>query len=428
MKSSIKSQTPTKTVLTVEATEAELKSAYNKVVAKLGKKVKVAGFRAGKAPVEKLAAGLDPSLLTDEVLNTVVNQLAAEAMQTIQVAPALPPTVDLDKFVPFSTLEFSINIATIGKVTLPDYKKKKYAKPVADVKQEDVELILKRIQMDLSSKSEVARKSKLGDQVWINFVGKDKDGELIEGASGDDYPLSLGSNTFIPGFEDKLIGYKAGENVTFEITFPKDYQAKHLQSKQAQFECLITKVEEVTVPKLDDKLAALAGPYKTIKELREYIEQQSKSEQIYQMQLELESDIVKDIATGATIELPEELIEAQVERMVQDQARSLINRGQELDSWLKQNEQTIEEYRVALKDDAEMRIKGGVVLSEIAKQENITYDEQDIDNYVAKYAEQFHGDTAMQEQLQTDAGRRDIAARILTDKTIEFLRTTLVKA
>ena len=149
--------------------------------------------------------------------------VVGKALDEAKISTSMPPQVNVTKFVPFSALEVEIVVDQIGEVKLADYKKINRSKPTVEVSKEDVANVTKRIQMDFAERKEVERKSKDGDQVWINFSGTDSDGKPVDGATGNDYPLALGSNTFIPGFEENLLDLAAGDSKTFTLTFPADY-------------------------------------------------------------------------------------------------------------------------------------------------------------------------------------------------------------
>ena len=256
---------PTHTKLTITADQATLDAVRKQVVAKLASTVKVQGFRAGKAPANLVEKQLDQSALQTEFLDQAVNQLYVEAARQESLRPVAPPEISVVKFVPFTTLEFTADIEVVGDIKLADYKKVKLATKPVTITAKDVDEVLANLRQRAATKQPVKRAAKLGDEVTIDFTGTDaKTKEPIAGADGKDYPLVLGSKTFIPGFEEQLVGLKPGAQKTFVLTFPKDYGTTALQGRKVSFAVTATAVQELQEPKLDDAFAATVGPFKSV--------------------------------------------------------------------------------------------------------------------------------------------------------------------
>lgn len=190
--------------------QAELDTAKAQTLKRLAPKVKVAGFRAGKVPADLVEKNLDPNYLQTEVIDTVINNVYSDALIKEDLRPVAQPQVNLSKFVPYTELEFTADVEIIGEVKLPDYKKLAVKKESPKVVKKDIDEVLTRLQTQIAEYKEVDRVAKKGDRATIDFAGKDEKGEEVNGAKGNGYPLALGSNTFIPGFEDNVIGLKPG--------------------------------------------------------------------------------------------------------------------------------------------------------------------------------------------------------------------------
>ena len=227
--------------------EATLKLAKKHAVKKLSKNIKIAGFRPGKAPAHMTEKAIDEATLQNEFINEALNHSLSEALEQESLRPVVQPEVELTKFVPYSNVEFKATVYVLGPVTLPDYKNLGVVKTEVVISEEDINQVIKNLQRHMAEKTDVARKAKLGDQLLINFDGVDDKGIPVNGASGKDYPIIIGSNTFIPGFEENLIGLKAEDDKTFMVTFPKDYGVKALQNRKVTFTCRIGKVQEILV-------------------------------------------------------------------------------------------------------------------------------------------------------------------------------------
>ena len=412
--------TPTNITLTIIAGPKELDPIKKKVLTEIRSTIKLQGFREGKAPLELVEKNVDSNQLQVKFLEEAVDQLYVSAANSEKIRPIAQPKVSIKKFVPFSTLEFEIEVDVLGEVKLPDYKKIKKSKPEAKVAAKDVNEVIDSLKLRMADSKDVSRPAKDGDKVWIDFKGIDpKNNEPIKGADGKDYPLVIGSNTFIPGFEPEIIGLSAGEEKTFNITFPKDYGAKHLQNKKVEFTVNVTKVQEVTEPKVDDEFAKKAGPFNTVEDLKSDIKKQLAQEKQQQVDREFESELVKEISDKSQVAIPEVLVNDQVERLLHDLKQNLVYRGQTMKEYLESEGKTEDELREKdLKPQASERVKASLVLSQIAEEEklDVTPEELEIRMQILK---QQHQDPQMQAELAKPEARRDIASRLLTEKTVK---------
>jgi len=391
------------------------------VVQEMGQNAKLQGFRPGKAPQSLIEKSLDQSQLQAQFLDHALNEMWAQTLRRESIRPVTQPKVSVTKFVPYTTLEADYEVDVIGDVKLPDYKQFRLAKPTVKVDAADVDDVLNNLRSRNATKQPVERAAKDGDEVVIDFTGTDaKTKEPIAGADGTDYPLVIGSNTFIPGFEPELIGLKAGEDKTFVITFPKDYGATELQNRQVQFEVHVKTVNEQQLPKLDDAFAATVGPFKTVAELKADVKKQLQADREYQAQRDYESAVLEELAKKTKVELPEAIIEEEVTRSEEDERKNLTYRGQTWQEHLEQEGVTEEEHRAKHRPAAELRVKAGLVLSEVAEQEGITVTPDEVDIRMQLLKGQYQ-DPSMQAELDKPDAKRDIASRLLSEKTITRL-------
>jgi trigger factor len=422
MQVNITNLSDTKTKLTINADAKDIEHIKAHVLVKLAPKVKVAGFREGKVPAELVEKNLDPNYLQSEVIDDAVNHLYSDAVNQQRLRVVAPPKVELTKFVPYTELEFTAEVETVGTVTLPDYKKITVKKSPVSVTAKDVDEVLKRLQLQGAEYSEVDRPAKLTDRAWIDFEGTDAKGEKVPGADGKDYPLALGSNTFIPGFEDEIVGLKKGQDKTFTITFPKDYGVKALQAKKVTFKITVNKIEETTLEPIDDEFAKKTGPFKDLNELKADVKKQITAERETQAEREFENTIIKDLVKKSKINLPEALLQEQMDAVDREFRQNLTYRGETFQEYLKNTEQTEDTYREnELKPAATERLKAGLLLSEIAEVEglNVTPEELEIRLQILKG--QYASDPSMQAELDKPEARNDVASRLLTEKTIAKL-------
>lgn len=414
---------PTTIKLTIAADQALLDATKKHVLSDLSRDVKVPGFRPGKAPANLIEKQIDQSLLQAQFLDHAVNQLYTDAAQQEKLRPVAQPEIAITKFVPFTTLEFTAQVSVVGDIKLPDYKKIKVDASEVSVTAKDVDEVLENLRQRAATKKSVQRPAKLGDEVLIDFVGTDaKTKEAIPGADGKEYPLTLGSKAFIPGFEDELVGAKPGALTTFDITFPKDYGAKELQNRKVTFAVTIHTVNELELPKLDDTFASTIGPFKELSELKADIKRQLTTERGQEAQRAADNELLEKIAAKTTVAIPENLIEDEISRMEEEEKRNIAYRGQTWQEHLQAEGLTAEEHRAKQRPGAELRIKGGLILGEVADRENITVTPEELEIRIMLLKNQYPDET-MQAELDKPENRRDINNRLLTEKTLDKLRS-----
>jgi len=414
---------PTVAKLTIAAEPAELERIKQAVLEHLAEHVKVQGFREGKAPANLVEKQLDPTQLQSEFLEQAVNQLYVDAVQQQKLRPAAQPQITISKFVPFSTLEFTAEVDAVGETKLGDYKKVKLAKKPVAVGAKDVEQILDNLLARAATKQAVQRAARAGDEVIINFKGVDAETEkAIQGADGSEYPLTLGSGSFIPGFEDAVVGVEPGRKKTFQLTFPKDYGAKDLQGRKVAFTVTVLMVNELVKPKLDDKFAATVGPFKTVAELKADIKKQLTAEREREAQTLYDNELLEKIAEKSEVAIPDSLIDSEIDRMEEEEKRNLVYRGQTWQEHLQQEGLTEAEHREQKREAATLRVKIGLLLGEIADKEGIDVTPEELEIRIQLLKGQYQ-DPAMQAELDKPENRRDIHSRLMTEKTIDKLRT-----
>jgi len=424
MQTTTKYENDTKAKVTVTADADELAAIKEHVLKHLASSQgSIPGFRKGKAPLNLIEKQLDPALLQSEFLQHAVNDLFIQAIEQEGLRTVSQPQVDITKFVPFTTLEFTADVEVVGKVTLPDYKKIKVAKKSVTVTDKEIDEVVESLRSRAAERKEVKREAKDGDEVTIDFSGVDaKTKEVIPGADGKEYPLVIGSNTFIPGFEPELIGMKVGDEKSFDIVFPKDYGQKSLQNQKVTFTVKVHKIQEMALPKLDDAFAKTVGPFKSVTELKDDIKKQLTSDKERNVEQEFENELVQNIAEQTNVTLPKVLVDDQIDRMEQEEKQNLMYRGQTWQEHLQTEGLTEEEHREKNRDQAELRVKAGLVLSEIAEAEKLQVTPEELEVQIQILKGQYQNDPNMMAEIDKQENRRDIANRILTQKTVAKLK------
>ena len=414
--------TSTEAKLVIKAEAKELLKAKENVLSQLAPGVKVPGFRAGHVPPAVLEKNVDPNTLQTEVLQEAISKLYASAVRQEDLRPVANPEISIKKFVPFTDLEFEAVVPVVGNIKLADYKKIKLAKPEIKIEAAEVTGTLDSLQSRAAERKEADRAARNNDEVTIDFKGTDAKGEPVNGADGQEYPLVLGSNSFIPGFEDNIIGMKKGDIKSFTVTFPKDYGVSAMQNKKVTFEVTVKKVAEMIKPKIDDDFAAAVGPFKTLKELKDDIKKNLKIERERAAEQQYENELLQKIADKSVMDIPGQLVDDQVERIENEERQNLAYRGQTWEEHLKEEKVTAEEHKAQKRPAAEQRLKVGIILSEVAEAEGLEVTPEELEVRMQIMKGQYR-DSVAQAELDKPEARRDVANRILTEKTLEKLKT-----
>lgn len=422
MKTTVKNLSETKVQLTITIDAAALADAEKVALVKLSKTVKVPGFRAGKVPAGVAAKHVDPQAVQEQLLDDAVSKAVAEAFMAEKIQALDRPTVDITKYVPGEMLEFTAEVDVLPTVKLGDYKKLTKKAEKVTVSKDEIADVLERMRQGLAEKKEVTRAAKDGDETVIDFVGK-KDGVAFDGGTGTDYTLKLGSNQFIPGFEEGIIGHKAGETFDLALEFPADYHAKDLAGQKVVFETTLKKVTELELPKLDDALAEKAGPFKTLAELKDDIKREITVKKESESADKLKDDLINELIEKSEIPLPEVLIADQMRSIEQDFAQNLTYRGLDLQTYLEANKFADEEEwrEKEVKPAAIRRTQAGLLLAELTKAEDITATDAEIDEHVEVHKQQYANSPEALKQFETEEVRRDISNHFITEKTITRL-------
>ena len=421
MKTKLKNISDVKVELTISLGAEELKAAEQVALTKLAKEVKIEGFRKGKAPLEMVAAQVDPILLNQETLENALSKSVAEAFLKEKVQAINRPEVDVKKFIPGTELEFTATTEIMPKVELGDYKKLGVKKEAAKVSKKEVKETIDRILKNFAEKKKVEREAKNGDEVIIDFLGK-KDGVAFDGGKAEKFPLELGSKSFIPGFEEGLIGKKAGDELSLDLEFPKDYHAKDLAGAKVIFEVKIHEVRENVEPEINEEFLSKLGDFKTKEEFEKQIEEDLKTQKQAEADEKFKDELVIKLAEVSKVPVPEILLEDQKRSIEMDMQQNLMYSGLSLEDYLERMGKTHEEWlEKDVKEAAEMRVKSGLALAELSKVEKVKSDTKELDDRITQLKKQYGNSKEVQKQLSSDDVRRNLANQILTEKTIDLL-------
>ena len=422
MKTTVKKLNETKVELTIVCDAKELEAAEQVALAKMAQTMKVPGFRTGKVPASVAAKHADPNALGQQTLENALSKAVAEAFTNENLQALDRPQVDVKKFVPGKELEFTAEADVLPEVKLGDYKNLKSKKTKTEVSKDDVDDVIERMRAGFADKKAVKRAAKDGDEVIIDFVGK-RDGVAFDGGTSSDYSLKLGSNTFIPGFEDGIVGHKAGEEFDIPLKFPEDYHAADLKGAEVVFTVTIKSVNEVVLPELNDEFAAKAGPFTDVDELKSDIKNELEAQKDRQVTEDFKDALVGELVDASEVPAPEVLVEDQSRSIEQDMTQNLMYQGLTLDQYLENKgfESREKWLETEVKDAATKRVQAGLVLAELSKVEKIEATNAELEEHVNTYKQQYGKNAEAAKQFDTPEARQQIANRLLTEKTVERL-------
>ncbi len=420
MKTVVKKISDTRVEIKVTLDKKELADAKKKAIERLSKEVKIPGFRKGKVPADMAEKHLNPNDVSQVALDIAVRTAVPQAFISNKQNPLVIPEVSVNKYVPDESAEFTATADILPDVKLGDFKKLGVKKPDTKVAEKDIKDVLDNIASAYAEKKVVKRAAKLGDEVIIDFTGK-KDGKPFDGGSAHDYKLALGSKSFIPGFEEGIVGHSVGDKFDLDLTFPKDYHAENLAGKKVVFEVLLKQISEVVKPKLDDELAKKCGPFKTIDDLKTDIKKNLSAQNEHKVAEKYKDDLVEALVKKSKVSAPEILISDQMRFIKDDISRNAAAQGLKFEDFLKQVGKTEEEWEKEARKVAEARVKASLVLQILARDQKITVSDDDVSAKIAELRDVYKKSPEALKNLKDPRVRQDVKNRMTIEKTLEFL-------
>lgn len=420
MKTKAKKISDTRVELTVSLDAKDLEPIRKKALEKLAKEVKVEGFRKGKVPVEVAQKFIPENDLNAEVADNAVRTTVIEAFREAEKSPLVLPSVNVTKYVPGEMLEYTATADIIPEIKLGDYKKLDVKKEEAKVADKDIKQILDNLAESYAEKKVVKREARLGDEVIIDFVGK-KDGEPFKGGSAKDYKLVLGSKTFIPGFEDGIVGHGSGDKFDLKLTFPKDYGVTDLAGAKTVFEVLVKQVNEIVKPAIDDELAKKCGPFKSLDELKADIRKNLEIQNEQRLGEKFKDDLVNALVKKSSVPAPEILIDDQVRMIRDDMTRNATSQGLSFEEFLKHHGETMESWEKEARKIATTRVKASLALQTLAVEEKITVSDDLVNAKITELRDVYKKSPDALKSLKDPNVKMDIKNRMIIEATLDFL-------
>lgn len=413
-------------VLTLEATKEEFAEAVQKSFLKNKNRFQIPGFRKGKAPFQLVKKYYGEGALYDDAIDIIVNNGYRKALEEHQLIVVSKPEMDIIDISPETGMTYTITVTVRPEVKLGDYMGVKapyhYHEPDEEEANKEIERIRERNARLVVVEDRPVQE---GDTVTIDYEGF-VDGVAFEGGKAEGHDLKIGSNSFIPGFEEQLIGHKTDEKFSITVQFPDEYHSEELKGKEATFSVHIHAIREKELPELDDEFAKDVSEFDTLSEYRADILEKMKEQAQKHAEEEYKNAVVQVVCENAEVEVPECMIESEVEQMTKDQSMRMRQQGIELEQYLQFSNQTMDDFSKSLEPIAQVRVKSDLVLEEIAKALKIEASEEDVASEIEKIAAQYG---MQKEDLMGRIGGNDgfIRDSVVVHKTIDTLANAAVK-
>ncbi|AIQ65181.1 trigger factor [Paenibacillus stellifer] len=409
-------------VLDVEVDADRVAKALDKAFNKVVKNANVPGFRKGKVPRPIFESRFGVESLYQDAIDILLPEAYGEAVEQTDIFPVDRPEVDIEQFAKGQSFKFKAKVTVKPEVTLGQYKGVEVPAQKAEVSDEELDAELKRLQERHAELVVVEEEPAVnGDIAVIDFEGF-VDGEAFEGGKAERHSLELGSNSFIPGFEEQVVGMATGDFKDVEVTFPETYHAENLAGKPAVFKVKLHEIKRKQLPELDDEFAKDVSEFETLAEYKEDLKKQLESRKAEELKGVKENAVVEAAAANAEVEIPQAMIDSEVQNMVRDFDMRLRQQGMNMDMFLSFSGQTQDDLREQMKSDAEKRVLNNLVLEVIAKSENIEVSDEEFEAELVKMAESYRRSAEEIRNILASNGSLDsLKEEIMLRKTIEFL-------
>lgn len=406
--------------LTIDAQSFDkaCKDAYNKNKTKFN----VQGFRKGKAPMSIVEKFYGEGVFFEDAVNTLFPDAFEAAVKEHDLDTVARPEIDVEEIGKGKNLVIIADVAVKPEITLGEYKNLTVEKPDSEVSDEEVEKEIEAMREQNARFVTVEdREVKEKDMLLIDFNGK-VDGVEFEGGQAENYSIIVGSDTFIPGFEEQLIGMKLNEEKDLSVKFPEEYHAENLAGKDAVFTVKVNEIKEKELPELDDEFAKDVSEFDTLEDLKADAKAKLQKTKDEYADREIENKLVKMAAENATVEIPEAMIDSQVENMVYDFEYQLKYQGLDLENYLKFTNMSIEGLKEQMRPDAKSRVLNSLVIEAISKSENIESTEEDLEQELAKMAESYKMEVDKLKSTLRPSDMDYIKDTVVARKTVEFIK------
>lgn len=407
--------------LTVEVPAEEFEKALTAAYNKNKGRFNIPGFRKGKAPRAMVEKMYGAGVLYEDAVNEALDATYGDAVEESGLDIVSRPEISVVQVEKGQNLIYTATVAVKPEVTLGEYKGIEVTKATAEVTEEDIEAELKKVQEQNSRLVTVEdRAVEDGDQTVIDFEGF-VDGKPFDGGKGEDYPLTIGSHSFIDTFEEQLIGKNIGEACEVNVTFPNEYHSTELAGKPAMFKVTVKEVKRKELPELNDEFAGEVSEYDTLEEYKNDIKEKVAERKQKAAATENEDHVVEKVVENAAMDIPEPMIDSQVNNMVNDYARRMQSQGLSLDQYMKFTGMTIDTLRDQMKPQALKRIQTRLVLEAVAKAENIVVSDEAVEKEIATMAESYKMEVSQIKEYLGESGIVQMKEDLAVQEAVDFL-------
>lgn len=407
--------------LTIEVSASELEKALQSAYMKQKNKISLPGFRKGKVPCQMIEKMYGAEIFYDDAANALIPKAYADAYDECELDIVSRPEIDVVQIEKGKDFIFTATVATKPEVTLGEYKGLEVDKVSTRVTQKEVDAkIQEEAEKNARTITVEDRAVQDGDEVVLDFEGF-VDGVAFEGGKGENYPLTIGSGSFIPGFEEQLVGAEAEKEVEVKVTFPEDYHAEDLKGKEAVFKCTVHEIKAKELPEIDDEFAAEVSEFDTLEEYKADVKAKIKEQKAAEGKAKQEDQVVEQAVKNATYELPEAMVETQAEQMANDFAQRMQSQGLTMEQYFQFTGTTAEQMMEDLKPQAVKRIETRLVLEAIAKAENIEISDEKLDEEIGKMAEAYKMEADKLKEFMGENEKKQMKEDMAVQEAITFL-------
>lgn len=407
--------------LTIEAGAEELEKAIEKAYQKQKGQISIPGFRKGKVPRKMVEKMYGKEVFYEDAANALIPDAYDKALDECEEDIVSSPKIEVVQIEAGKPFIFTATVALKPEVKLGKYKGVKIDKIDTEVTDEEIDQEINRERENNARNIVVEdRPVKDGDMTTLDFEGF-VGGEAFEGGKGEDYPLTIGSGAFIPGFEEQLVGAEIGKEVEVKVTFPEDYQAEHLQGKDAVFKCTVKEIKEKELPELDDEFASEVSEFETMAEYREDVKKNLTEKKEKDAKNAREDAAIKAVVEASEMEIPEAMLESQQRQMVDEFAQRITMQGLSMEQYFQVTGNSYQKMVEQVKPQAEERIKSRLVLEAVAKAENIEVTQEDYEKELETMAEVYQMELAKVKDLMGEREKKNIMQDLSVRKAAEFI-------
>ena len=413
--------------LTIEVSAEDLDKAMEKAYQKQRSRISLPGFRKGKAPRKMIESMYGKGVFMEDAVNSLVPQEYTKALGECDLEIVSQPEINVTQMEPGKALIFTADVAVKPEVTLGDYKGVEVPKSEIAVTDEEVDAEVKKEQ-DKNARTVAVedRAAANGDITTIDFEGF-VDGVAFDGGKGTDYALTLGSGTFIPGFEDQLVGANAGDHVEVKVTFPEEYQAKELAGKEAVFQCDVKKIETKEVPELDDEFAKDVSEFDTLAEYKEDVKKKLTEKKEKEARTAKENAAVDKAIENAQMDIPELMTKTECRQMMDDFSRRMQQQGLSMEQYFQFTGQSMDKMMEDMKPQALKRIQTRLVLEKVAEAENIQPSEEEITEEIQKMADAYKMEADKIREAIGESGLEQMKKDMAVQKAVTVIADAAVE-